>query len=102
MNSSENAGFICIGTCLPNDFDFALFDYNNLQFIDNKQKIKCEVSDHLWSGFVCRQPDAKKLNVMANELRTNYEKQEDHKFLYQVVYDDTTDARFQDCMTVVY
>ncbi|CAF2835484.1 unnamed protein product [Rotaria sp. Silwood2] len=102
MNSSENAGFICIGTCLPNDFDFALFDYNNLQFIDKRQKTKCEGSNHLWSGFGCIQSNTKKLNMMANELRTDYEKQQDHKFLYQVVYDDTDDACSQHCMTVVY
>ncbi|CAF3642132.1 unnamed protein product [Rotaria sp. Silwood1] len=102
MNSSENAGFICIGNCLPNDFDFALFDYNNLQFLDNKQKTKSEFSNHLWSGFGCKQPNGEILNAMANELRTDYEKREDHKFLYQIVYDDTTDLCSQHCMTVVY
>jgi hypothetical protein len=102
MNSNENAGFICIGNCLPNDFDFALFDYNNLQFIDNKHKTKSEFSNHLWSGFGCKQPDDEILNAMANELRTDYEKREDHTFLYQVVYDDTTDVSSQHCMTVVY
>ncbi|CAF1454036.1 unnamed protein product [Rotaria sp. Silwood1] len=102
MNSSENAGFICIGTCLSDEFDFALFDYNNLQFIDNKEKTKCEASNYVWSGFGFRHPTAKKLNVMANKLRTEYEKQEDNKFLYQVVYDDTKDARSRHCLTVVY
>ncbi|CAF2871134.1 unnamed protein product [Rotaria sp. Silwood2] len=102
MNSSENAGFICIGNCLPNDFDFALFDYNNSQFIDNKHKTKSEFSNHLWSGFGCKQPDGEILNAMANKLRTDYEKREDHKFLYQTVYDDTTDVCSQHCMTVVY
>ncbi|CAF2166781.1 unnamed protein product [Rotaria magnacalcarata] len=37
---------------------------------------------------------------MANEFRADYEKQEDHKFLYQVVYDDTEDTCSQHCMTV--
>jgi hypothetical protein len=37
MKSSEHAGFICIGAGLPNQFDFALFDYKNLQFIDIEQ-----------------------------------------------------------------
>jgi hypothetical protein len=36
MNSSENAGFICIGARRPDKFDFDLFDYHNLQFIDIK------------------------------------------------------------------
>ncbi|CAF4341385.1 unnamed protein product, partial [Adineta steineri] len=35
MKSSENAGFICIGAGLPMELDFGLFDYNNLQFIDD-------------------------------------------------------------------
>ncbi|CAF3901089.1 unnamed protein product [Rotaria sordida] len=36
MNSSENAGFICIGNCESNELDFALFDYNKLKFINTK------------------------------------------------------------------
>jgi hypothetical protein len=39
---------------------------------------------------------------MANKLRSDYEKQEDHKYLYQVVYDDAQDIRSQYCLSVVY
>ncbi len=48
---------------------------------------KSEVTHHLWSDFGCRQPDAKILIEKVNKLREDYEKQEGHKFLYQIVYD---------------
>ncbi|CAF3875031.1 unnamed protein product [Rotaria sp. Silwood1] len=102
MKSSENAGFICIGAGLPDDFDFALFDYYNLQFIDIKQKTKSEATNHLWSGFGFSRPSNQQLIVKANTFRTDYEKQDDHRFLYQVVYDDTANADAAGCMTVVY
>ena len=42
------------------------------------------------------------MNVKANKLRPSYEKQDDHQFLYQVVYDDTVDAASIQCMNIIY
>ncbi|CAF1254875.1 unnamed protein product [Adineta steineri] len=102
MMSSENAGFICIGAGLPMELDFGLFDYNNLQFINIEQKTKLVATNHLWHGFGFTRPTDSQLNVKANKFRKNYEKQDDHKFLYQVVYDDTANEDSAGCMTVSY
>ena len=102
MKSSENAGFICIGPGLLNEMDFALFDYNNLQFIDINQKIKSETTNYLWSGFGFSRPNNVQLISKANKFRTDFEKQDDRRFLYQVVYDDTVNEDSAGCMTVAY
>ncbi|CAF1349070.1 unnamed protein product [Rotaria magnacalcarata] len=102
MKSSNKAGFICIGSGQPDELDFALFDYDNLQFIDEKQQTKSEATNHRWSGIGFRRPHAMELNAKANKIRTNYEKQEDHRFLYQVVYDNTINEDSTHFMNVVY
>ncbi|CAF4421572.1 unnamed protein product, partial [Rotaria magnacalcarata] len=102
MKSSNKAGFICIGSGQPDELDFALFDYDNLQFIDEKQQTKSEATNHRWSGIGFRRPNAMELNAKANKIRTNYEKQEDHRFLYQVVYDNTINEDSTHFMNVVY
>jgi hypothetical protein len=102
MKSSEKAGFIAIGPGLPDELDFALFDYNNLQFIDIKQQNKYEARNHIWYGIGFKQPHYHQLKAKANKCRTDYEKQDDHNFLYQVVYDNTINTDFKRCMTVVY
>ena len=102
MKSSENAGFICIGAGLPMELDFALFDYNNLQLIDIEQETKLTATNHLWYGFGFTRPTINELNTKANTFRKKYEKQDDHKFLYQVVHDDTANQDFVGFMTVVY
>ena len=102
MRSSENTGFICVGAALPNDFDFCLFDYNTLQFIDTKEQTKALATNHLWSGIGFSQPSRAELNAKANTLRTEHEKQDDHRFLYQTVYDNTLNNHASGCLTVVY
>ncbi|CAF1275340.1 unnamed protein product [Adineta ricciae] len=101
INSSENAGFICIGPFLTDEFDFALFDYNNLQFLNEKEKAKSEATNHLWSTIGFGWPSADELNEKANEIRKNHEKKDDHQFLYQTVY-DTINEGSANCMTIVY
>ncbi|CAF3966703.1 unnamed protein product [Rotaria sp. Silwood1] len=101
MNSSENAGFICIGNCKLNDFDFALFDYNKLQFINMKQKTKSEARNHQWSGIGFRRPGIEEIIKKGNKIRNNFEKK-DHKFLYQCVYDNTINTNSMHFMTVGY
>ncbi|CAF3266614.1 unnamed protein product [Rotaria socialis] len=102
MKSSNKAGFICIGSGHPDELDFTLFDYDNLQFIDEKQQTKSEATNHRWSGIGFRRPHTMELNAKANKIRTNYEKQEDHRFLYQVVYDNTINEDSTHFMNVVY
>ncbi|CAF0885895.1 unnamed protein product [Rotaria sordida] len=102
MNSSENAGFICIGNCESNELDFALFDYNKLKFINTKQKKKSEVNNHLWSSIGFRRPNVEELIEKANKIRINFEKQEDHKFLYQVVYNNAINTETTHFMKVIY
>ncbi|CAF3198815.1 unnamed protein product [Rotaria sp. Silwood2] len=102
MNSSENAGFICIGNCKLNEFDFALFDYNKLQFIKMKQKTKSEARNHLRSAIGFRRAGIEEIVKNANKIRNNFEKQEDHKFLYQFVYDNTINTSPMHLMAFVY
>ncbi|CAF0874851.1 unnamed protein product [Adineta steineri] len=102
MNSSNKAGFICIGNGLVKEFDFALFDYNNLQFFNANQKTKAKATNHLWSGTKLKQPNEKELNIKANEFRIKFEEREDHEYLYQVVYDNTINMNASNFFTVSY
>ncbi|CAF4024170.1 unnamed protein product [Adineta steineri] len=100
MKSSEKSGFISIGSSSSDEFDFALFDYNNLQFLNNKDRAKSESNNYLWNGIL----DFTQLNQQyhANQFRINYEKQDDQQFLYQVVFDTTANIYSRSCIKVVY
>ncbi|CAF1269727.1 unnamed protein product [Adineta steineri] len=102
MKSSEKSGFISIGSSLSNEFDFALFDYNNLQFLNIKDQMKSESTNYLWSAFGSTRPHQSHLLDKANKFRINYEKQDDQQYLYQVVFDNTANTDSTSCMKVVY
>ena len=102
IKSSEKAGFICIGACSPNELDFGLFDYTNLQYLNDKERATAEANNHLWSAFGCGQPTIEELVTKANKFRPAFEKRDDHRFLYQIVYDDTVDTSGGGIFTVVY
>ena len=102
IHLSEKAGFICIGACSPDDLDFALFDYTHPQFLNDKERVKAEATDHAWTAFGCGQPTMEKIVEKANKLRPAFEKPEDHRFLYQIVYSDIINPDAGGIFTVVY
>ncbi|CAF4237445.1 unnamed protein product, partial [Adineta steineri] len=102
MKSSEKSAFISIGSGLSDEFDFALFDYNNLQFLNIQDQTKSESTNYLWNTFGFTQPNQQQLIDKANKFRINYEKQDDQQYLYQVVFDNTANIDSTSCMKVVY
>jgi len=102
IRSSEKADFISIGACSPDELDFVVFDYTNRQYLNAEERAKTEATNHLWSGFGCGQPSIESLIEKANKFRSDFEKQDDHRFLYQIVYDDTIDTTSSGFCTVVY
>ena len=102
MNLSPKSGFICIGPCSPDEFDFALFDYTNLQFLNDNEKITAQEKNHVWTGFGCGSPPIEEIMEKANKFRVNFEKRENHQYLYQVVHEDTINPNAGGLFTVVY
>ena len=81
MYSSKKVGFICIGGRESKEFDFALFDYNHSQ-----------IHDHRWSAFGIRRPDRDELFELGNQIRLDFEKQDDYQHLYQFIYEETNNS----------
>ncbi|CAM4776244.1 unnamed protein product [Rotaria magnacalcarata] len=102
MNSSDYAGFICIGNCEIDELDFAIFDYNNLSCGNTNDENKSEKINHRWSSIGFGQPDDDRLRKKANKKRVKIQEQYGHEFLYQVVYDNTIRTVSQCCWATAY
>ncbi|CAM4934778.1 unnamed protein product [Rotaria socialis] len=102
MNSSDYAGFICIGNCKIDELDFAIFDYKNLSFRNINHENKSEMINHRRSRIGFGQPDDGRLSKKANKKRMKIQRQCGDEFLYQVVYDNTISTVSQCRLATAY